>query len=78
VLSGIGRTLIAAAATGLVAWSVARLLGDVLGTATKVAQLLQVLTAVIAGVLAFAVVALILRIDEVALVKRQLTARWHR
>ena len=78
VLAGIGRTLIAAVVTGLVAWSVARSIGDALGTATFGAQLLQVLAAVIAGVLAFVAVALILRIDEVAMVKRQLTARWRR
>jgi putative peptidoglycan lipid II flippase len=78
VLAGIGRTLIAAVVTALVAWSVARSIGGALGTATFGAQLLQVLAAIIAGVLAFATVALILRIDEVAIVKRQLTARWHR
>lgn len=78
VLAGIGRTLIAAAATGVTAWSVAKLLGDALGTATFGAQSLQVLGAVVAGVLAFVAAALILRIGEVDMVRRQLTARWHR
>ena len=78
VLAGIGRTLIAAAATGVAAWTVARVLGDALGTATFGAQILQVLAAVIAGVLAFLAVALILRIGEVDMVRRQLTARWRR
>jgi putative peptidoglycan lipid II flippase len=78
VLAGIGRTLIAAAATGATAWSVARGLADALGTATFGAQLLQVAVAVVAGMLAFVAAALILRIDEVDVVARQLTARWRR
>jgi putative peptidoglycan lipid II flippase len=78
VLVGIGRTLIAAAATGLTAWGVATALGDALGTATLGAQLLQVLAAVVAGLLVFVVMALILRIGEVDMVRQQLTSRWRR
>ncbi len=78
VVASIGRTLIAAIATGATAWAVARLIGQGLGTATVGAQAAQVLGAVVAGVLVFVLMALILRIGEVDMVRRQLTTRWRR
>jgi putative peptidoglycan lipid II flippase len=74
----IGRTLLAAAATGATAWAVARVLGEGLGTTTVSAQVVQVLGAVVAGLLVFVLMALILRISEVDMVRRQLTTRWRR
>ncbi|MEW6059675.1 MAG: murein biosynthesis integral membrane protein MurJ [Actinomycetota bacterium] len=70
------RTLVASGVTAGVAWLVARLIAEALGTGTVLARLLQVTGAVMAGLLAFVAVALILRINEVRTVRRQLTARW--
>ncbi|MFB3738239.1 MAG: murein biosynthesis integral membrane protein MurJ [Candidatus Velamenicoccus archaeovorus] len=74
--STLGRTVVAGILTAGVAWGVARLLGDALGTATVATQAVQVLGAVIAGVVAFLACALMLRIDEVDAIRKQLTARW--
>ncbi|HEX9122104.1 MAG TPA: murein biosynthesis integral membrane protein MurJ [Actinomycetota bacterium] len=76
ILSTLGRTVVAGGATAAAAWGVARTLGSALGTATVAAQTAQVLGAVTAGLLAFLVCALILRIDEVDAIRRQVTARW--
>ncbi len=76
IVSTIARTLVASGATAAVAWLVARQIGDALGTATLGGQLAQVTGAVLAGLLAFVAMALILRIDEVQMMRRQLMARW--
>jgi putative peptidoglycan lipid II flippase len=76
--STVGRTAVASAATAAVAWAVARVLGDSVGTATIAAQFLQVFAAVAAGLVVFAAAAALLRIEEVAMVRRQLMARWRR
>ncbi len=78
VLTSIGRSTLAGLATAAVAWLVARSLGDAVGTATVAEQAVQVLGAVAAGLATFVVCATLLRIDEVALVRRQLAARWRR
>jgi putative peptidoglycan lipid II flippase len=78
ILSGLSRTVVAAGITGLVAWGVARALGDRVGTATVGAQALQVLGAVLAGLLAFVAASLMLRVEEVDVLRKQLGARWRR
>jgi hypothetical protein len=55
---------------------VARGLGDTLGTETVAEQAVQVLCAVAAGLATFVAGAMILRIEEVALVRQQVVARW--
>jgi hypothetical protein len=55
---------------------VARWLGDAFGTATIARQAAQVFGAVGAGATVFVVAATLLRIEEVAMVRRQLVARW--
>jgi putative peptidoglycan lipid II flippase len=78
VTASLGRTVIAAAMTALAAWGVARLVEDWLGTQTLALQGLQVFAAIGAGLLVFLLVALILRIEDVDTVRRQLLARWRR
>lgn len=78
ILSGLFRTVPAAAATAAVAWGVARLIGEQLGIVTLGAQALQVVGAVAAGVLVFVAAALMFRIEEVDVVRRQLAARWRK
>ncbi|HZP89652.1 MAG TPA: murein biosynthesis integral membrane protein MurJ [Actinomycetota bacterium] len=72
------RTSIASGATAAVAWVVARTIGHALGTATVSAQVVQVSGSVVAGLLAFVLSALIVRLDEVDVMRRQLTTRWTR
>ncbi len=76
--ASLARTLLAAGGTALAAWGTARLVGDWLGTASLGAQAVQVVVAVLAGLGAFVVGALILRIQEVDTVKQQILARWKR
>jgi putative peptidoglycan lipid II flippase len=78
VLRTIGRTALAGALTAAVAWFTAQALGDALGTTTIARQTAQVLGAVAAGVVVFAAAATALRIEEVAMVRSQLVARWRR
>jgi putative peptidoglycan lipid II flippase len=78
ILSGIGRTLVAATATAATAWLAGRLIGRALGTAGLLTQAIQVVGAVGAGLLVFAALALILRIEEVDVVRGALIARFRR
>lgn len=78
VLATIVRSTVAGAATAAVAWVVARWLGDAIGTATLAEQAVQVFGAVAAGLATFLLAATLLRIEEVAMVRRQLAARWRR
>jgi len=78
ILSGLSRTFVAAGVTAAVAWVVARAIGESVGTATLGGRAAQVLGAVAAGILAFMAAALMLRVEEVDVVRRQLVARWHR
>ncbi len=78
ILSGLSRTFVAAGVTAAVAWVVARAIGEAVGTATLGGRAAQVLGAVAAGILAFMAAALMLRVEEVDVVRRQLVARWHR
>jgi putative peptidoglycan lipid II flippase len=78
VVRSLGQTLVAGAVTALAAWAVAKALGAWLGTDTLVAQAVQVLLAIGAGVLVFVGTALILRIEEVDTVKQQLLGRSRR
>lgn len=76
--SSLARTLVAAGGTALAAWGTARLIGGWLGTQSLVALALQVSGAIVVGLLVFLAGALILRIQEVDTVKRQILARWGR
>ena len=78
MVSGIVRSLVAGGITAGVAWLVARGLGSALGTATLLQQAIQVFGAIAAGLVAFVASATLLRIEEVAVVRRQLAARWGR
>jgi len=72
-IARIGAGSVAAAA---VAWAIARVVGSGVDTGALTGQLAQVGSAVAAGVLAFLGAALMLRIEEVDVLRRQLTARW--
>lgn len=78
VVASVARIAVGAAAASGAAWIVARVVAAALGTATVLAQAAQVGAAVLAGVLAFLAAALILRIDEVDVVRKHVTARWRR
>jgi putative peptidoglycan lipid II flippase len=78
LLEGIGRTALAGAATAGAAWAVARWLASTLGTATLLEQTAQVLAAIAVGVGVYVAAATLLRIDEVAMVRRQLAGRFRR
>jgi putative peptidoglycan lipid II flippase len=77
ILSGLSRTFLAAGVTAAVAWVVARGIGEWVGTGTLGGRAAQVLGAVAAGILAFVASALMFRVEEVDVVRRQLAARWH-
>jgi putative peptidoglycan lipid II flippase len=76
--TSLGRTLLAGAATAGAAWLVARGVGDALGVASLGEQAVQVLSAVAVGVVVFVVAAVLLRIEEVDMVRRQLVGRFRR
>ena len=78
ILSGLSRTLLAGGVTGGVAWVASEAIGRWVDTSTLGGQAAQVLGAVAAGILAFLATALMLRVDEVDVVRRQFVARWHR
>ncbi len=75
--ASIGRIAIATAASAAAAWGASTLLEGVTGAGTT-GLVIRVGAAVIAGVLAFLAAALMLRIEEVDVLRRQLTARWAR
>ena len=76
ILSSLGRILVAGGATAAVAWLVAEGFEQWLGTKTLGEQAAQVLGAVVAGLAVFVASAAALRIEEVGMVRRQVTARW--
>ena len=78
IAEGIGRTVVAAGLTAGAAWLVARLAGETLGTATIIERSVQVLGAVVVGLVVYVVAAAILHIDEVTLVRRQVVRRFGR
>jgi putative peptidoglycan lipid II flippase len=74
----VARIALAALVAAGAAWGVQRGVASVVGSASIGAQLLEVVASVVSGVLAFLAAALILRIEEVDELRRQLTARWRR
>jgi putative peptidoglycan lipid II flippase len=76
--ASLGRTLLASAGSAGAAWLVARGIGDAVGVATLGGQSVQVLSAVAAGVVVFVIGAVLLRIEEVDMVRRQLAGRFRR
>jgi len=75
IVSSLGRTLVAAIATGLAAWLTARLVEAWLGTETLTSQIALVVIPVVVGLAVFLIGALIFRIEEVDTVRRQLHPR---
>jgi ABC-type nickel/cobalt efflux system permease component RcnA len=78
VWPSIGRTFVAALVTGGAAWTVARAMAHVVDPARFGGAAAQVLVAVAAGLLVFALAARILRMEEVDSIRRHLVARWRR
>ncbi len=76
IVRSLGRVVVAGVATAAAAWLVARGFEAWIGTATIGAQAIQVLSAVAVGLAVFAASAAALRIEEVAMVRRQVAARW--
>jgi putative peptidoglycan lipid II flippase len=77
ILGSVGRIALAAAAAAGAAWLAWRLVGADAAQSVG-AQAMAVAIAVSAGVLAFLGAALMLRIEEVDVVRKQVTARWGR
>lgn len=78
VWPSVGRAFVAALATGGAAWIVARAMAHVVDPARFGGAAAQVLVAVAAGSLVFALAARILQMQEVDSVRRHLFARWRR
>jgi putative peptidoglycan lipid II flippase len=78
VWPSVGRTFAAALATGGAAWAVARTMAQVVDPTQLAGAAAQVLAAVAAGLLVFALAARILQMEEVDSVRRHLLARWRR
>jgi putative peptidoglycan lipid II flippase len=78
IAASVARIAVAAAAAAGAAWLVWHLMAADAAAAGVGAQVVEVGVAVVAGVLAFLAVALMLRIEEVDVVRRQLAARWGR
>ena len=72
---GMGKIVVAAAATGGTAWLVSSLVAGVVDPASIGGQAAQVGLGVLVGLLTFAAAALMLRIEEFNLVKRMVRAR---
>jgi putative peptidoglycan lipid II flippase len=70
---GLAKILAAAAVTSAGAWGVATFLGRSLGVETLAEQVIQVGTSVLAGLIIFLGAALLLRIEELELVRRTIS-----
>jgi putative peptidoglycan lipid II flippase len=78
IASSLGRTAAAAALTALAAWATAESIAAVIDVGRPILNLVQVAAAVVAGVLAFVLGALIFQIEEADEVWRALAARFRR
>jgi putative peptidoglycan lipid II flippase len=78
VARGLAKVLAGAALTGGAAWGAARVVGDIVSTATLGGQVVQVGTGVLAGLIIFVVAALLFRMEEFDLLRRTLLARFRR
>ncbi len=78
VLAGLGKVLVGAAATAGAAYWTARGLASAVDTATVAGQVVQVGGAVAAGVAAFLALAVVLRMEDLELLKRFALARFRR
>jgi putative peptidoglycan lipid II flippase len=78
VAASVLRIAVGAAVAATAAWLTARLASSVVDVTHLLGQVVQVGSAVVAGVLAFLAAALMLRIEEVDVLRKQLTARWRR
>jgi putative peptidoglycan lipid II flippase len=76
ILASLGRVVVVGVVTAAAAWVVAELFERWLGISTLGAQAAQVLSAVVVGLAVFLASAAALRIEEVGMVRRQVTARW--
>ena len=73
---GMGRIVIAAAATGGAAWAVAVVAGRILDPSSIAGQVAQVGLGVVVGLVTFVLATMVLRIEEFDLVKRMVRPRF--
>ncbi|MBI4259868.1 MAG: murein biosynthesis integral membrane protein MurJ [Actinobacteria bacterium] len=78
LLAGLGKVLVGAGLTAAAAWGTSVGLGRLLGTATVAAELAQVAGSVAVGLLVFLAAALVLRMEELELLKGILSRRFRR
>lgn len=78
VVASFGRTLVAGGLTAITAWLVARWVEQAFGVRTLGWQAVQVAAGVGSGLLVFVIAAVVLRLEEVDMVRRQLVSRWQR
>jgi putative peptidoglycan lipid II flippase len=78
VMAGLSKALVAGGATAGAAWLSARLIGDAVGTSGLGGQSVQVLGSVAIGLLVFLAAALVLRMEELELLKGFLVGRLRR
>jgi putative peptidoglycan lipid II flippase len=76
VLAAVTRIGVGAVAAGVGAWLVALVVDRWFDTTMLPGEAAQVVAGIVAGVLAFLAAALMLRIEEVDVVRKQLLARW--
>ena len=77
-MAGLGKVLLAGAATGVVAYLTAKGLVEALNTATLAGETLQVLGAVAAGLAVFLGLAILLKVEDLQLLRGFVGARFRR
>jgi len=78
IMAGLGKVLLAGAATGVVAYLTAKGLVEALNTATLAGETLQVLGAVAAGLAVFLGLAILLKVEDLQLLRGFVGARFRR
>ncbi|MFL5799277.1 MAG: murein biosynthesis integral membrane protein MurJ [Actinomycetota bacterium] len=78
VAAGLGKVVVAGAATAGAAFGVSKLLGRAIGTSTLPEQSVQVLGSVVVGLLVFVAMALLLRMEDLRQVIGTVTGRFRR
>jgi putative peptidoglycan lipid II flippase len=78
VVAGLGKVVVAGAATAGAAFAVSKVLGSAIGTATLLEQAVQVLGSVVIGLLVFVAMALLLRMEDLRQVIGMVAGRFRR
>ena len=78
ILPGLGKTVVAGAATAGAAYGASVVLGHLVGTATLTQQAVQVVGSVLIGLLVFGAMALLLRIEDLRQVVGMVAGRFRR